>query len=124
MKTFISKFVAMRSNDEGVFMLVHITNKANDEGEDIASIVGPVVKETDEEGTYYVMPETEGTAIDATEYTVLIAFHESKVQESALAREIFRDVISGKLTSVERRRKSLPRTLSGHDSHDLKSNKL
>ena len=114
----------MPSNDEGVFMLVHITNKANDEGEDIASIVGPVVKKTDEEGTYYVMPKTEGTAIDATEYTVLMAFHESEVEESDLAWEVFRDVISGKLTSVERRQKSLPRTLSGHDSHDLKSNKL
>ena len=99
MKTFISKFVAMPSNDEGVFMLVHITNKANDEGEDIASIVGPVVKETDEEGTYYVMPKTEGTAIDATASTVLMAFHESRVEESEVAWEIFRDVISGKLTS-------------------------
>ena len=104
----------MPSNDEGVFMLVHMTNTANDygalrvspgnftandNGEDVASIIGPVVKETDEEGTYYVMPETEGTAIDATEYTVLIAFHESKVQESDLAWEIFRDVISGQLTS-------------------------
>ena len=124
MKTFISKFVAMPSNDEGVFMLVHITNKANDEGEDIASIVGPVVKETDEEGTYYVMPKTEETALNDTVCTVLMAFHESEVEESELPWEIFRDVISGKLTSVERRRKSLSRTLSGHDSHDLKSNKL
>ena len=114
----------MPSNDEGVFMLVHITNKANDEGEDIASIVGPVVKETDEEGTYYVMPKTEETALNDTVCTVLMAFHESEVEESELPWEIFRDVISGKLTSVERRRKSLSRTLSGHDSHDLKSNKL
>ena len=91
----------MPSNDEGVFMLVHITNTASDEGEDIASIVGPVVKETDEEGTYYVMPKTEGTAIDATEYNVLMAFHESKVEESDLAWEIFRDVISGQLTSSD-----------------------
>ena len=99
MKTFISKFVALRSNDEGVFMLVHMTNTANDEGEDIASIVGPVVKETDEEGTYYVMPKTEGTAIDATASTDLMAFHESRVEESEVAWEIFRDVISGKLRS-------------------------
>ena len=101
MKTFISKFVAMPSNDEGVFMLVHMANTANDEGEDIASIVGPVVKETDEEGTYYVLPKTEGTAIDATAYTVLMAFHESEVEESDLAWEIFRDVISGQLTSSD-----------------------
>ena len=101
MKRFISKFVAMPSNDEGVFMLVHMTNTANDYGEDVASIIGPVVKETDEEGTYYVMPKTEGTAIDATESTVLMAFHESKVEESDLAWEIFRDVISGQLTSSD-----------------------
>ena len=99
MKTFISKFVAMPSNDEGVFMLVHITNTASDEGEDIASIVGPVVKETDEEGTYYVMPKTDGIVWDATVSTVLMAFHESEVEESDLAWEVFRDVISGKLTS-------------------------
>jgi len=101
MKTFISKFVAMPSNDEGIFMLVHITNTANDNGEDVASIIGPVVKETDEDGTYYVMPKTEGTTTDATASTVLMAFHESRIEESEVAWEIFRDVIGGKLKMEE-----------------------
>jgi hypothetical protein len=101
MKTFISKFVAMPSNDEGVFMLVHITDTASDEGEDVASIIGPVVKETDEEGTYYVMPKTEETVWDATASTVLMAFHESQIEESEVAWEIFRDVIGGKLKMEE-----------------------
>ena len=52
MKTYISRFVAMPSNDEGVFMLIHITDGTPDTNhEDIASVIGPVVKEEDHEGT-------------------------------------------------------------------------
>ena len=98
MKTYISKFVAMPSNDEGVFMLVHITDGTPDTNhEDIASVIGPVVKEEDSEGTYYVMPKSEGVSEEDAESTVLMAFHESRVQESTVAWEIFRAVVSGKI---------------------------
>ena len=59
--------------------------------------VGPVVKEEDHEGTYYVMPKSDNMLEDDTESTVLMAFHESRVQESTVAWEIFRDVVSGKI---------------------------
>ena len=98
MKTYISRFVAMPSNDEGVFMLIHITDGTPDTNhEDIASVIGPVVKEEDHEGTYYVMPKSDNMSEDDTESTVLMAFHESRVQESTVAWEIFRDVVSGKI---------------------------
>ena len=98
-KIFLSRFVAMPSNDEGVFMLVHITDASNESGEDVASVIGPVVKEKDSDGVYYVMPEMPISVSETACSTVLIAVHESKVEESDLAWEIFRDVISGKLTS-------------------------
>ena len=98
MKTYISRFVAMPSNDEDVFMLIHITDGIpGTTHEDIASLIGPVVKEEDSEGIYYVMPKTEDTLAGYAESPVLMAFHETRVEESTVTREIFRDVVSGKI---------------------------
>ncbi len=92
----------MPSNDEGVYMLLHITDGIPDtDHEGIASVIGPVVKEEDSEGTCYVMPKTEGTLAGYGESTVLMAFHESRVEESTVAWEIFRDVASGKIKKEE-----------------------
>ena len=43
------------------------------------------------------MPKSEGVSEEDAESTVLMAFHESRVQESTVAWEIFRDVVSGKI---------------------------
>jgi hypothetical protein len=101
-KSIISKFIAMPSNEEGVYMIVHVSEEANGKDtDDYASVVGAFVKEEDGEGVYYVMPnvnsDTQITDFIDGYKSVLIAFHESKVSESDVPWEVFRDVISGKI---------------------------
>jgi|TARA_B100002003_G_C13699938_1_gene352094 hypothetical protein len=94
---FISRLVALPTSDKDVFMLVHVTDTVGPYDEDIASLIGPFIRESDEDGTYYIMPDTSGLEKEGYK-KVLVAFHSSQVEESEVPWEVFIQVVTGKLT--------------------------
>jgi hypothetical protein len=110
-KSIVSKFIAMPANEEGVYMIVQVSEESDgNDTEDYASVVGAFIKEEDDDGVYYVMPDTNSDSqitdfIDGYK-SVLIAFHESKVSESDVPWEVFRDVIAGKIEMINQQTNS------------------